>query len=386
MKKYVRLYCSTCQRVTDRPVDNTRFTPDRCTITFSCQGRLFPVEYRSNREITAAPEVGVTDWRPRQAPTSAASPVLQEPTLIDTATGSLKQVVLGVRSATPPPSGATASLVLAARTDTPKDYRQYVYRRSTEFSTISGVEDGIAKKTLRFKAWDPVSPDLVEVYLNGTKLEQGTGPDQFQVDDGSPNPPAPSNTIKFNSPVMPAGTYQVDVVISKVLLTDTYTLTFTRNQEDPNRSGAWDNVSYVERFNGTTWQRLYLFTLDLSENTSLLKKDTILYPEGGVFVTGLGTIPATDAFLFLARQPYTKVDRYPDISVPLSTLGPDRDYLKYHAVDGDLRLEVTGTSLQTFFPPSRLSRFNPEGAITTAAPGQSEQVVVDGTVVVGPDT
>lgn len=385
MKKYVRLYCSTCQRVTDRPVDNTRFAPDRCTITFNCQGRLFPVEYRSNREITAAPEVGVTDWYPRLAPTAPTS-IAREPALIDMATGSLKQVVLGVRSATPPASGSTASLVLAARTDTPKEYKQYIYRRDAEFSTISGIEDGIAKKTLRFKAWDPVSPDLVEVYLNGAKVEQGPGPDQFQVDDGSSNPPAPSNTIKFNSPVMPSGTYQVDVVISKVQATDTYSLVFARNQEDPNRSGAWDNVSYVERFNGTSWHRYYLFTLDLAENSAALKKDTILYPEGGVFVTGLGTISSQDCAFFLARQPYTKVDRYPDISVPLSTLGPDRDYLKYHAVDGDVRLQVTETSLETSFPPSRLSKFDAEGAIKTAVPGQREQVVVDGSVIVGPDT
>lgn len=384
MKKYVRLYCNTCQRTTDKLVDNTRAVPDRCTITLNCQGRLFPAEYRSNGEITAAPEVGITDWYPRGSIVSTGS-TIEAVEFIDTATGDLKQVVLGIKLAAAPAGNATATLNLAARSDTPKEYKQYIYRRETEFSTISGVEDGIAQKTLRFKTWDPMDPDIVEVYLNGAKIEEGTDPDQFQVDDGSANPPAPSNTIKFNTPVLPIGTYQVDVIVSKAQIADVYTLDFVRNQEDPNRTGAWDNVSYVERFNGTAWDKFYLFTLDLAEDTSLLKKDTILYPEGGVFVSGVATIPLENIVFFLARKPFTKVDRYPDISVPLDTLGPDRDYLKYHLVDGALALQVTDTSLTTFFPPSRLTKFDTEGTLKTAVAGEDEQLVVDGSVIVGPD-
>ncbi len=383
MKKYVRLYCNTCQRTTDKLVDNTRAVPDRCTITLNCQGRLFPAEYRSNGEITAAPEVGVTDWYPRGSIVSSG-PATKAEQFVDMSTGKLKQIVLGIKLTAAPPNGSTATLNLAARSDTPKEYKQYIYRRDTEFSTISGVEDGIAQKTLRFKAWGP-DPDLVEVYLNGAKVEEGTDPDQFQVDDGSANPPAPSNTVKFNTPVLPIGTYQVDVIVSKAQIADVYTLVFDRNQEDPNRVGAWDNVSYVERFNGSTWDKYYLYTVDLAENSSLLKKDTILYPEGGVSVSGVATIALENIVFFLARRPYTKVDRYPDISVPLDTLGPDRDYLKYHLVDGELALQVTDTSLETFFPPSRLTKFDVEGTLKTAVAGEDEQLVVDGSVIVGPD-
>ena len=302
---------------------------------------------------------------------------------MSTSTGNLKPFVIGIRLPSPPPVGATATLNLAARNDAPKEYKQFIYRRDNEFSTLSGVEDGIARKTLRFKAWGP-NPDIVEVYLNGAKLEKGTGPNDFQVDDGSANPPAPSNTIKFNTPILPVGTFQVDVIVSKALLSDVYTLTLTRNQEDPNRSGAWDNVSSVERFNGVSWDTYYLFSIDL-DGTSSLKKDTVLYPEGGVFVSGLGTVVSQDVIILLARKPYTRVDRYLDISVPLSTLGADRDYLKYHEVNKDLVLEVTETALTTNFPPSRSVKFDPELTIKTAVQGEEEQVVVDGSVVVGPD-
>ena len=385
MKKYVRLLCDTCQRTADRAVDNSRVTPDRCTITLNCQGRLFPVEYRSNGEITTAPKVGTTDWYPRgQTLTSAGASAVRAPNFINTSTGSLKQVVLGVRLPSDPAPTAKATLNLASRAEKPKEYKQYIFRKSTEFSTISGVEDGISKKTLRFTAWG-ANPDIVEVYLNGAKAELGTAPDQFQVDDGSANPPAPSNTIKFNTPVLPVGTYQIDVIVSKAQASDVYTLEFTRNQEDPNRNGAWDNVSFVERFNGATWDKFFLFTLDLAEDT-VLKKDSILFPEGSVFVDGAGSVPLADCVMFLARKPFTKVDRYPDISVPLDTLGPDRDYFKYHLADGELALQVTDTSLQTFFPPSRVSKFDTEGTIKTIVAGNTEQLVVDGSVIVGPDT
>lgn len=387
MKKYLRLTCNVCKRTTDRLVDNTRFAPDRCTITLRCQGRLLPVEYRSDGQITTAPQIGVTDWVPRGS-TQQVATVVAEPRLLDTSTGVRQQLVLAVALPSEPPPGSTATLSLQVRAETSKDFKSYVYRRDTEFSTISGVEDGLSQKTLKFRVWGP-DPDEVQVYLNGVKLIEGPGAGQYQLDDGSPTPPAPSNTIKFNEPILPDGTYQVEVIVSKAQPAVVQQLVFLRNTDNDARLdlGAWENVSYIERFDGSL-RRFYLFTFDVLQN-GVLTRDTILFPVGTVFVdTGAGSFPIapSDCFIALSRKPHTKVDRYPDISVYLDALNANTSYLKYHTVNGVLSLEVAETALSQFFPPSVVGKFNPESTIKVQVEGEEEQLVVDGKLIVGPDT
>lgn len=382
MKKYLRLVCNVCDRQVDKLVDNTRVTPDRCTITLNCLGRLYPVEYRSDGQITASPEVGIVDWYPRGSSITSTAGI--DPVeLIDTSTGSLQQLVLALKLPSDPGPSSTAELTLEARSEVPKEFKQYTFRRDTTFSALSGVEDGAARKVLKFTAWGS-NPDLVEVYLNGQKLEQGTGPDDFQVDDGTPSTPAPSNTIVFNTAISPDGTDQVDVIVSKLVPSPQTVLTFHRNQDDPNRLGlgAWENVSHLEVFDGT-WQTHYLFTCDIA-SVSDLKKDSILYPVGTVNVDS-APVGLDAASFMLARRPYSKLDRYTDISVPLDTMGADRDYLKYSEVAGVLTLEVTKTSLQTYFPVAKVVKYNPENTLKTVSTGDAEQLTVDGKTVVGPD-
>lgn len=388
MKKYIRLACSVCKRTVDQLVDNTRFAPDKCTITLKCQGRLSPVEYRSDGQITTAPAIGVTDWAPRGAPSTGAAAIL--PTrFIDTSTGVLQQAVLAVRLNTEPAPGSTASLTLQTKTEAPKAFRSFVFQRDTEFSTISGVESGVSQKTLRFKTWGP-DPDEVEVYLNGAKLLRGTGPSSYQVDDGSATPPAPSNTIRFNTPVLPVGTFHVEVIVSKAVPEVTSVVTFTRNSDNDSRLdlGAWENVSHIDRFDGTSLQSFYLFTFDVKDNTTLAR-DSILFPVGTVLVnteTGSEVVNLTDCFFALSRKPHTKVDRYPDISAYLSDINADRDFLKYVEIGGVLSLGLADTSLTTHFPPSTVRKFNAENTIKVRVAGEEEQLVVDGKVIVGPDT
>lgn len=387
MKKYLRLTCNVCKRTTDKLVDNTRFAPDRCTITLRCQGRLFPVEYRSDAQITSAPQIGVTDWYPRgSVPTSSTGPAQQ--LFVDTSTGQFQQLVMGIALPFDPPPGSTATLTLQTRSETPRDFKSFVFRRDTEFSTLSGVEDGLSQKTLKFRVWG-TEPDEVQVYLNGVLLQQGTGPGDYQLDDGTPTPPAPSNTIKFNTPILPVGTYQVEVIVAKAQPVTTRDLVFFRNQDDDARAGtgAWENVSHISRFEGSN-RSYYLFTFDI-KNNSTLTRNTVLFPVGTVFVdTGVVSQPVStsDCFFAMSRKPHTKVDRYPDISVFLSDLDSTRDYLKYHEVNGVLSLEVTETALRQHFPPSTVVKFNPEATIKVQVAGEDEQLVVDGKLIVGPDT
>jgi len=365
MKKYQRLGCTVCKRQIDKLVDLTHYAPDKCTITLGCEGRLQPLEYRSSGGIAVTPEIGVTDWRPRGSKTVETADLVST-ALISLETGKLKQLTIAA-----PGDGPARSLILDVKSDTPKAYRQYVYRKEGSFSSISGIESGLEKKALRFTAYG-ANHDQVEVYVNGVLREQGTGPDDYQIYDGTDASAAPPNTVLFNTILDSQGNTQVDVVVSKEAQASTVTLTFNRHVGDESRTalGAWENVSYVERFVGGTWKKYYLYTLDLDSIGVPL--NSILFPQ------------TTDAFFVLARQPYSQLDRYTDLVVLLENQS-DADFVKYYADNKVTTARVTHTALASFFPPLRVTKFAVEKTIKTAIAGVEEQLVVDGRVITGPD-
>lgn len=376
MKKYLRFQCSVCKRTIDKPVDDSRATIDKCTITLKCQGRLAPVAYLSNAQLTISPSIGVQDWRARGSTETAAA--MSSTTFIDTSCGTSQQIVLAIQppALQVPGIGSTVTLKLNVRASEPKAFKQFVYRIESSFSTISGVESGLDKKTLRYS-----SADLVEVYVDGVKLEQGTAPENFSIYSGSSSSAVPPNTIRFNSIVALPGITQVDVIVSQASAVTTNVLTFIRNIGDESRlnTGSWENVDSVQTFDGNIW---YLYTLDLS-SASALQLNTIL----SVASASLDGVQRDLAYLkfMLARKPYTVLDRYTNIAVPLDTLSLDRDYLKYVAVDGIPTLFVTANSTTPVYPIFKVKKFNQERTIKISTPGVSDQVLIDGAVVVGPD-
>lgn len=379
MKNYLRYACTVCKRTIDKLVDRTRFVPDKCSITLNCQGRLVPVEYRGSAEINPAPKTNIVDWYPRGTTFSATEISGEE--LISAYTGAANQLVIAVALTAPPPPGAYVTLSLAARSSTPKIYRQYVFRKDTQFSIISGVEAGPAKKTLRYSVVGP-DPDLVEVFVDGVRYEEGTGPNEFQLNDGTLTPLVPPNTISFNTPVTVSGTAQVDVIVSKVVPLETENLVFYLNEGSPSRpKGAWENIQRVDRL-GTSY---FLFTHDLSTSSGLTENSILFPSEALVTSFQLLPVPLASCQLLLARKPFTQVDRYPDIVVPLSALDGQGDYLKYHKVGGAMEFDVTKKTLTQLYPPGKLIKIAVEKTLKEPPGANEEQVTVDGSVVVGPD-
>lgn len=379
MKNYLRYACTVCERTIDKLVDRSRFIPDKCNITLNCQGRLVPVEYKGSAEINPAPKTNIVDWYPRGTTFSIAEISNEE--LVSAYTGAANQLVLAVALPAPPPPGAQVTLTLTARSSAPKTYRQYVFRKDAQFSTISGVEAGPAKKALRYSVTGP-DPDLVEVFVDGVRYEEGTGPNNFQLNDGSLTPAVPPNTVSFNSPIPVSGNTQVDVIVSKLVPLETELLVFSLNEGGPTRpSGAWENIRQIERL-GTTY---FLFTHDLSTSSGLTE-NSILFP-GEELTASFQPIPIplSSCQLLLARKPFTQVDRYPDIVVSLSALDGQGDYLKYHKVDGAMELDVTKQTLTQLYPPGKLVKIAVEETLKEPPGFNDEQLVVDGSVVVGPD-
>ena len=371
MKKFLRLSCTVCKREVDKLVDLTHYAPDQCTITLGCEGRLQLLEYRSSAGIAVAPQIGITDWRPRGA-NQVTNATLAEPTLLNLQTGRLKQIVLGVPGTVEPAVNSVYDLILSVKADAPKAYRQYIYRNESAFSSISGVESGLKKQVLRFNVAGS-NPDVIEVYVNGVKRERGTDPEDFQVFDGT-NTSIPPNTIVFNTPVDAPGVIQTDVIISKEQTSSTVTITFKRNKSDESRlrTGSWENVSYVDRLTNGAWQRYYLYTWDV---------DTATIPLNSI----LTSATPTELIFLLARRPFTRLDRYTDIILPIQDMSAERDYIKYYAENGETVLATTSTTIIPIFPPLRVGKFNVEKTIKVANYGVRDQVVLSSPMITGPD-
>ncbi|WP_407303477.1 hypothetical protein [Acinetobacter sp.] len=312
----------------------------------------------------------MTDWQPRGTVKSLGTDINTAPDLINLQTGSLKQLVIASTL-----DQAQLSLTFIGKADAPKAYRAYVFRKEEPFTTISGIESGLEKKALRFAAHGE-NPDLVQVFVNGVQREQGTGPTDYQVANGTLSSVAP-NTIVFNTLIDQSGTTQVDVIISKKQPANAYQLTFTRNRRDESRigTGAYENVNYVEGMvNSDVWQRYYLYTLDLDLIAPQIPLNSILIP------------PQDKNVMFLlARRPYTQLDRYADVVMRLDGLSEERDFVKYYAADGVTTARATASSLVTLFPPLRFTKFTMERPLSTITPGDEEQIVIDGKVITGPD-
>lgn len=380
MKKYLRLLCSECKRITDKLVDDSHYTPDKCIITFKCEGRLSIVEYRSNGGITSSTKVGITDWRPRG--TIELGSDLVGTTFVNTSSGSFSQIILAVQlNRIQLETARTLTLSLSQRADTPKAYRQYVFRIEGAFTSVSGVEAGLEKKTLRYS-----STDTIDVFLNGVKLVNGTDSNNFQLYNGSGSNGVPSNTVNFNSQISLPGVTQVDVIVSPAIQISPIELVFNRNINDESRrgKGAWENVDSILRFNGITWVPYYLFYLDLEDGTAL-KLNSIMTVDSIAKLNGTDNIQSSAIQLLLSHAPYTQIDRYENISIPLDSLNFETEYFKYYLVDGSPVLYATKNSISSVYPPMRVQKFSIENTIKVQVPGVSNQIVVDGNVIVGPD-
>ena len=388
MKKFLNLVCDVCKRSTDQIVNNAHYATDKCTITYGCTGRLLPVQYRSNREIQPAPAVGIEDWRPRGSKIDSDIPNEQE-ILIGLATGVKNQLTLAVQYTPDILNSDYIVLKLSAQGAEHKSFRQYSFYFETSISTISGVEIGLEQKVLRYS-----QDDNVEVFINGVEIERGTDHNKFQINDGKPGSDVPPNTIKFNNDFVFSGGAQVNIIVSKRTNVTTYDLVFTKNHNNESRniSSAWDNIKFVEFFNSTSelaaaqgYKSYYLFHCDIAVDS--LPLNNIFIIQQAKILNG-EEINLDRCKFLLARKPYSILDRYMNIFIPLDGLSIERDYLKFTLINKMPTLQITKTSIETCFPPFKIpveSKFRLEKNIGKQLTGISDQLTIDGAVIIGPD-
>lgn len=391
IKRYVTLKCSTCDRTRDQLIDPKHYTTDKCTITLGCEGRLAPVGYTSDSTTVAgvAP-IGLTNWFPRNQNTTGTVSLKGE-SLYDTSTGSKQQFVVAISDTvlgSVPPDNAVVKVRLIAEQQISREYRQYVYRKTSSFSVINGVEDGLAKKVLRYTVTGP-SPDLVEVYVDGIKRTAGTGSDQYRLYDGTVGSPVPPNSVLFNS-IITGVAPQVDVIVTKAATVSELELTLARMTDDDSRKslGAWEGVDAVK--NQATGERYSLFYADFSEmGTTVLdvKLRINLTPSPASFIAPtVSNIDPSKAFILLSREKlHTSVDRQRAMWVPLASLTGSTNYLMIKIVDEQRVLLVTEDSAKDVFPVLQVLQYNAPSLLRTGLRGNSSAAQLDNMLINGPD-
>lgn len=389
LKRYVTLRCSVCARTKDELIDQTHYTPDRCTITLNCEGRLSPTGFTSaGSAVLSVPPDGLTNWYPRGSTITTTTTTPQADALYDTSTGIKQQIVLALFDPSHTiSSNATIQLNLLAEQQTPKDYRQYTYRKSGSVTIVNGVEDGAAKKVLRYNITG-INPDMVEVYVNGVKRTQGTGSDQYQLYDGTVGSPAPLNSVLFNTPVTGVVS-QIDVTVSKAATLTTAQLTFQRVIDDESRvgTGAWEGVEYVTN---VVEGPHTLFYCDFSTVSNTFSTDVKLRlnPNApSILIDGvnLPITPSNAALLLSRAKLYTPLDRQRSMWIPLSALSTDANYMIVKLDAAVKTMFITEASAANLFPTLDVQRYGTRTLQSTNLTGNTDSAQLDNTIIIGPD-
>lgn len=381
MKKYVKLKCSVCERQKDQLIDSVHYKPDRCTITLGCEGRLSPIGFTSDgKTILSAPPTGASNWYPRGS-TVTSTAALKSEALYDTSTGKKRQFVIAVQNdqlGFAPGSLSTIKLDLDTEQQTAKDYRQYTYRKSVPFTSINGVEDGQAKKVLRYS-----TSDEVQVYLNGVKRDLGA---DYLLYDGTTTSAVPPNTVTFTSTITGTSN-QVDIIVTQATPSTITTIELTRSIDDESRanSGAWEGIDYVKHKELGDWS---LFYCDFSEISTTLPIDVKLrFKEVSIKNTPTDEYSVINfACILLSRtKVYTPVDRQRAKWVPLYNLDADTGYLVIKMIEGERALLITESSAVDVFPILDLHRFGVHKLQTTNLIGNDDSAELDNQTINGPD-
>ena len=298
MTTYVTYSCTTCRRTKSFAKDNYRATPDHCTITKGCAGRLVPLSEQLEAQ-RASPLAGVDDWYARG---TSRTVVLEDAVEADfeLSTSASGGLIIAVKSDDESELPTQLFLTIEQRKVEDVGFQRFSFSVNSTHNAVSG-ETTISGRdslgvNLRFDQ-ATINEDRVLVRVNGVLVINGT---------------LTPNTITFET-ALTLGT-AVEVIVYSEKITTEHDIVFTRNSTlIPSLvRGSWSNIDYVNRVdmdgNETNW---YLYSTD---SVSGLASGKIRVVENDI---------TADAMFLLASSPYQSVDRYLNFFVEQADLEND---------------------------------------------------------------
>lgn len=300
MRKYLKYKCPICKREKDELVDTKRVKVFKCSITLGCVGRLFPIKYSETADlIPNAPPVGVENWYSRLQDKPTWFKEISDNLIVLTNGPNSSLFVMVSHDQLDSPSDVV-KLTFSMEQASNNDFREYVFNTTLSTEVVSGIEDGISKKVLRYNT-NALNPDVLVVYVNGVKLTEGLGDSQYQVNRSSNTIIA--NTIKFNTPLL--GRNRITIIVTKASINKQEVIEFERLMP-ADKLGAWDSTNYIT----SNSKKYYIFHHNF-ENSTLDRNRKMFISK--VVITQNGsdvTLPTASCKILLTNgELTTRLDR-----------------------------------------------------------------------------
>ena len=326
MANFEVFQCNVCNRQTEKVIDQTHATLNKCNITYKCTGTLNKVSSSDTKTITSPASVpNLTNWVPRGQKTIQQQVVTPTQILLNSAYDVLaiaveSSSVLNIHE---------IDMVLEIRQLINASYNEYFYSKPSNTSLISGQDDSSKRLTLRFV--NGANPDAIVVYVNGVEVDPST------YDRSVPG------RIVFNS-VLTSQTNQVRVLVYQETQPNYVTLKFIRNDATSllNSSGsAWDNVTSVMMPDMVSYS---VFTC--TDVSALLINSQMEV----ISVTG------NTAYWLLADAPYSEYDRDTFNSVSINSLVANKTVIEFKNDSlNSPKFFIDSLVVQSLFPPIRIT-------------------------------
>lgn len=326
MATYDVFQCNVCKLHTEKPVNQTHATLDRCTITYKCVGKLLKTgQTEIKASLTPYTNNAYEAWKPR------TDIILNQKIVIDE--------VVTVMSGSEALSIAidtmdyqlddSLTLILSQEKLGSASFVEFFYSRPSNTTQLYGQDDSSKRLTLRF-----TSLDEVKVYINGIEL----APTLFDR--------SVSGRILLTHPLVD-DTSTINVVVFRQAAKILKTLTFTTNNTTHDNTTAWGNVvSFETKENGNQYKIFTCRDLSLLEIGTTLKIDSLM--------SNGASISLVNSYLLLSAKPYSSYDRDLDNVISLGALLSNNIKFEYYSDDlgvPTIFTKKTNDSLKSIFPP-----------------------------------
>lgn len=326
MATYDVFQCNVCKQQTEKPVNQTHATLDRCTITFKCVGKLLKTgQTEIKASLTPNSNNDLEAWKPRTDTVLNQKLVVDEVLTVMSGTEALSIAI----KTTDYQSDDPLSLVLAQEKLGSSSFVEFFYNRPSNTTQLYGQDDSSKRLTLRFSTLDEV-----KVYINGIELAS-------TLFDRSV-----SGRITLAQPLVDDAS-TINVVVFRQAAQILKTLTFTTNNTTHDNTTAWGNVlSYETKENGHQYRIFTCRDLSSLEIGTTLKIDSLK--------SGSNPISLTHAYLLLSAKPYSSYDRDLDNVISLGAVLSNSIKFEYYSDDTGVPTvftKKTSDSLKSIFPP-----------------------------------
>jgi hypothetical protein len=389
MNRYITYQCTVCRRTKDVERDDKRAIPSGCTITKGCVGTLFKIGDKAYAEQTKS-VAGVTDWYPRgTSPTKDAQQVTSD--YVEMQVSSSGALVIAVKMTAAQANAIPEfTLKIQQRRVETIPFTQFIFRIfKIETVTQPGQEDEVTTvvsgrdsqgRNLRIDS-TAQSEGRLKVRVNGVERT-----DYIVTATGQASSISIPGELKLES--------VIDIIILSEKEVEEKELTFVTNRTIAvnDLSGAWGNVRWVDRLNPLlsepNEERFWLYTCTSTaalpssariKIVGLYNGDVLFDPEWAVFL--------------LASTPYSHVDRYLGLVIPLPVLQEDFKILTSNKSTRDFTTDKT--NIVSVYPPLRIKRgYTSQSQSLTSAdvipensgaiPTDSSTVLLTSTFINGP--